>query len=136
MTYTVKEFAEKMGVSQHTVRYYTDQGLLPCHRDKNNHRIFDEESVGWLGGIQCLRRCGISIEDIGMYCRLCQEGESRLPDRYEFILRQRELAYKRLKEAQETVAYMEQKVRHYQDIMSRAIPDDTNLALRSGQPGC
>ena len=28
MTYTVKELAEKMGVTQHTVRYYTDQGLL------------------------------------------------------------------------------------------------------------
>ena len=134
MTYTVKELAEKMGVTQHTVRYYTDQGLLPCKRDKNNHRVFDEESVNWLEGIQCLRRCGISIDDIRTYCNLCYEGDSRLSDRYQFILDQRELAYQRLREVQETVEYMERKVRHYEDILSRAIPDDTNLAQNKNTP--
>lgn len=128
MTYTVKELADKMGTTQHTIRFYTDQGLLPCRRDKNNHRIFDDESVGWLSSIQCLRKCGISIEDIQTYCRLFEEGDGKLPERYGFILKQRELAYRRLKEAQDVVNYMEQKVRHYEDIMSHIIPDDTNMA--------
>ncbi len=131
MSYTVKEIAQKMGMTEHTIRFYTDQGLLPCHRDKNNHRIFDEESVSWLTSIQCLRRCGISIEDIQIYCRLCQEGDSRLLERYEFMLRQRELAYTRLKEAQEAFHYMENKIRHYEDIMSNKIPDDMNIVFKN-----
>ena len=131
MTYTVKELSEKMGVTQHTIRFYTDQGLLPCSRDKNNRRIFDEDAVGWLKGIQCLRRCGISIEDIHTYCRLCEEGDTKLPERYAFMLKQREQAYARLREAEESVQYMENKIRHYEDILAHKIPDDTNL-LKKG----
>lgn len=135
MTYTVKELARKMGTTEHTIRFYTDQGLLPCRRDMNNRRIFDEDSVGWLNGLQCLRRCGISIEDIRLYCNLCQEGEAQLPARYDFMLKQRELAYRRLREAQEAVDYVEKKVRHYEDILARKIPDDTLLAGRSPKCG-
>lgn len=125
-SYTVKDLARKMGVTQHTIRFYTDQGLLPCTRDKNNRRIFDEESVTILNGIQCLRRCGISIEDIQAYYRLCEEGDEKLTARYEFMLRQRELAYTRLKEAQEAVDYTEKKIRYYEDALLKAsitVPD-------------
>lgn len=135
MTYTVKELARKMGTTQHTIRFYTDQGLLPCRRDKNNRRVFDEDSVGWLNGLMCLRRCGISIEDIRLYCNLCQEGDAQLGARYEFMLKQRELAYKRLEEAREAADYMEKKVRHYEDILARRIPDDTILAKNSRKEG-
>lgn len=119
MTYTVKEIAEKMGMTQHTIRYYSDQNLLPCTRDKNNRRIFDEDAVVRLNGIQCLRRCGISIEDIRDYFRLCEEGDDKLSSRYEFMLRQRKLAYARLKEAQEAVDYTESKIRYYEDALSK-----------------
>ena len=134
MTYTVKELADQTGVTQHAIRFYTDQGLLPCRRDKNNHRVFDDESVNWLNSIQCLRKCGISIGDIRTYCRLCAEGDGRLPERYAFILKQRELAYRRLREAQEVVNYMEHKVRHYEDVMSHIIPDDTDMSARGSLP--
>ena len=45
---------------------------------------------------------------------------------YRIILKQRSEAYKRLSEAQATVSYIENKVRHYEDILSGALPDDTN----------
>lgn len=118
MTYTVKEIAEKMGVTEHTIRYYSDQNLLPCTRDKNNHRLFDQDALVRLNGIQCLRRCGISIEDIRDYFRLCEEGDANLTARYEFMLGQRTLAYARLKEAQEAVDYTEGKVGYYEKRLS------------------
>ena len=128
MNYTIKEFAEKFNASEHTVRYYTDIGLLPCKRDGGNRRIFDEESVNWMQGIVCLKGCGASIEDIKEYCRLCleQENEENLKARYRIILKQRDQAYKRLEEAKATVEYMNGKVKHYEDILSGAVPDDSN----------
>ena len=30
MDYSMKEMAERFGVTEHTLRYYTDQGLLRC----------------------------------------------------------------------------------------------------------
>ena len=128
MSLTIKEFAEKFGVSEHTVRYYTDIGLLPCKRDAANRRIFDDESENWMQGIACLKGCGASIEDIKEYCRLCLSEENRenLLARYQIILNQREQAYKRLEEAKATVKYMDDKVRHYEDILAGVIPDDSN----------
>ena len=114
--------------TEHTIRYYTDISLLPCRRDKGNRRIFDEESVNWMQGIVCLKGCGASIEDIKEYCDLCRlpESEETLYARYQIILRQREQAYKRIEEAKATAAYMDEKVRHYEQILSGLIPDDSN----------
>lgn len=128
MTYTIKEFAEMFGVSEHTVRYYTDIDLLPCQRVGRNRRVFDEESVNWMQGIICLKGCGASIEEIRKYCDLCRlpESEENLRARYQIILDQREKAFERLEEAKATVDYMNQKVEHYQDIMKGLAEDDTN----------
>ena len=71
MHYTIKQMAQMFGVTEHTLRFYTGKGLLPCARDGSNRRVFDEESVNWMQGIQCLKGCGASIEDIQTYRRLC-----------------------------------------------------------------
>ena len=131
MIYTLKQFAEMFHTTEHTLRYYTDIHLLPCQRDKGNRRIFNEESVNWMQGIACLKGCGASIEDIKKYCDLCRLPESRetLYARYQIILRQREQAYKRIEEAKATAAYMDEKVEHYEQILSGLIPDDSNPEL-------
>lgn len=126
--YTLKQFADMFDVTEHTIRYYTDIGLLPCRRDGRNRRVFDEESVNWMQGIACLKGCGASIEDIKEYCDLCRlpESEDTLRARYRIILRQRERAHERVAEAKATAAYMDGKVRHYEQILSGLIPDDSN----------
>lgn len=128
MYYTIRQFAEMFDTTEHTIRYYTDIGLLPCQRDGGNRRVFDEESVNWMQGITCLKGCGASIEDIKEYCRLCrlEESEENLRARYQIILRQREQAYKRIDEAKSTATYMDEKVKHYEQILSGLIPDDSN----------
>lgn len=128
MNYTIRQMAEMFGVTEHTLRFYTDKGLLPCRRDSGNRRVFDEESVNWMQGIQCLKGCGASIEDIQAYCRLCllEGSEENLRARYAIILKQRAAAYKRLEEAQATVKYMDDKAAHYEAILSGLAPDDTN----------
>ena len=34
MRYTIKQMAEMFGVTEHTLRFYTDKRLLPCERDR------------------------------------------------------------------------------------------------------
>lgn len=128
MYYTVKQFAERFQVSEHTVRYYTDLGLLPCKRDRQNRRLLDEESANWMQGIVCLKGCGASLEDIQEYCRLCllEASAENLNARFQIILKQREKARQRLEEAQATVRYMDEKVAHYETILAGLAPDDTN----------
>lgn len=128
MFYSIQQFAKRFHTTEHTIRYYTDIGLLPCQRDHNNHRIFDDNSINWMQGIICLKQCGASIESIKEYCRLChlEESEENLLARYQIILQQREQARQKVAEAYATLEYMDKKVQHYEDILSGLIPDDSN----------
>jgi DNA-binding transcriptional MerR regulator len=125
--YSVKEVAKLLDLTEHTVRYYTDKGLVPnVKRDKNNNRLFDEESINWLTGVKYLKQCGMSVEDIKTYVDLCLEGDSTIQERYEIILKQKEIAQTQLEQAKIRAKYMEDKAKHYLDIINHVIPDDTN----------
>ena len=125
--YTVKEVSELLDLTEHTIRYYTDKGLVPSViRDKNNIRLFDETSINWLTGIKYLKGTGMSIESIKEYVDLCLKGESTIQKRYQIILDQKEIAERQLKEAQERVEYLQNKAAHYLEIVNNTIPDDTN----------
>lgn len=117
--YTVKDVARMLDLSEHTVRYYTDKGLVPnLQRDEHNNRLFDDTSLSWLLAVKFLRHGNMTIEDIKTYIDLCLLGESTITERYNIISRQRETALRQLEEAKERVEYMEQKAQHYLDYMN------------------
>ncbi len=54
MDLTIKDVADRTGLSAHTIRYYCDQGLVPSvQRDSNNQRLFNEDCLGWLERVKC-----------------------------------------------------------------------------------
>jgi len=125
--YSVKEVAKLLNMTEHTIRYYTDKGLVPnVQRDKNNNRLFDDQSINWLTGVKYLKQCGMSVEGIKTYVDLCLKGDSTIQERYEIILKQKVAAMTQLEEAKQRAKYMEDKVIHYLDIINKVIPDDTN----------
>lgn len=125
--YSVHDVSEKLKMSKHTIRYYTDQGLIPnLHRDQYNNRVFDEASMNWLIGVRCLKKCGMSIADIRSYNQLCLEGDETIEKRYDIILKQRDAAAKQLKEAQERVQYLENKLVLYDKIKKGQLSDTAN----------
>lgn len=125
--YTVKEVANLLNLTEHTIRFYTDKGLVPnLQRDKNNNRLFDDESINWLTGIKHLKQCGMSVQDIKTYVDLCLEGRSTIQERYDIIMKQKAIAQAQLEEAKQRAKYMEAKAKHYLDILNEEIPDDTN----------
>lgn len=118
--YTVKEVSAKLGLTQHAVRFYTDQGLLPSvTRDKNNNRLFDERAVNGLNMIKCLKRSGMSIKNIKRYVDLCAQGDETIPERYEIIRAQKEFAKKQLEEAGDQYQYLEAKEQLYRGLMAK-----------------
>ncbi|KOS67703.1 MerR family transcriptional regulator [Lysinibacillus contaminans] len=122
--YTVKEVAALLDMTNHTVRYYTDQGLVPnLRRDDHNNRLFDEATVKWLLCVKHLRHCGMPIDDIKTYISLCQEGDSTVKERYEIMRRQQAVALTQLEEAKQRIAYIDEKVGNYFDILNGATDD-------------
>lgn len=33
-------------------------------RDKNNRRVFDEHDIAWIRDLVCLKKCGMSIQEM------------------------------------------------------------------------
>ena len=125
--YSVKETAEIVGLTEHTIRFYTDKGLVPnVTRDRNNNRLFDEESINWLTGVKYLKECGMSREAIKDYVDLCLEGNSTIEQRYQIVLGQKTVAEEQLRSAQERIEYLNAKIAFYQDIMEHNKPDFMN----------
>lgn len=125
--YTVKDISKLINMSEHTIRYYTDIGLVPSlKRDKSGKRLFDERSKNWLVGIRNLRGSGMSIQAVKDYVDLCLQGESTLETRYEIILDQKNKLEEQLREMNERYKYIQHKVQWYQDIMNHRIPDSSN----------
>lgn len=126
--YTVKEVAQKLKMNEHTIRYYSDEGLIPMlKRNKNNVRLFDDEAINCLITIRHLRNTGMSLEDIKAYIMLCLDGEQTIKQRHDIIAKQLEIAREQVQEAQLRLNYLEIKVANYQDIITKNSLDYMNL---------
>lgn len=123
--YTVKEVAERLEMNPHTVRYYSDNDLIPgVKRNKNNVRIFDEDSTAWLLGVKYLRDCGMSLESIKSYIEMCLVGNETLPERMEIVQQQKDNIEKQLMELQNCVKYLDNKLVLYNKLLAGEISVD------------
>ena len=126
--YTVKEVVQKTNLTAHTIRFYTDKGLVPnVQRDKYNNRLFDDEYINWLIRVKYLKDCGMSIRDIKYFVDLYLEGNSSISRRYEIILKYRDIAREQLKEAKKRLDFMEKKTKRYRKAINQDIYDDKNM---------
>ena len=125
---TLKETCQITGLSEHTIRYYTDLGLVPSLvRSSNNRRLFNEESIEWLNGVKYLRELGMSLEDIKEYETLCMcDHDEALQKRYDIIMKQVEIAKQEVENAKLRLAYVEKKAAKQKQILEHKIPDDKN----------
>lgn len=127
--YTVKEVSEMLGLTEHTVRYYADRGLVPnLKRDKNNIRLFDESAVNWLLCAKHLRQCGMHVRDIKTYVDLCLEGDATIGERYDIMKKQRKVTQAQLEEAKRRARYIEEKEENYLNFMNSRRTTGTETA--------
>ncbi|ASA20731.1 MerR family transcriptional regulator [Paenibacillus donghaensis] len=125
--YTVNDVSEMLGMSKHTIRYYTDQGLVPSlQRDKHNNRLLDETSVNWLIGVRYLKNCGMSLSDIREYNELCLIGNETIEKRWEIIMNQKKSTAEQLIEVQNRIKFLDDKLTLYEKIITNQVADSTN----------
>ena len=66
---TIQEVSRRSGLSEPTLRYYEEVGLLgPVGRDaRSGHRRYGEDDLDVLQALACLRALGLGIEDMRTY---------------------------------------------------------------------
>jgi DNA-binding transcriptional MerR regulator len=126
--YTIKEVSELLGMTEHTIRYYTNLGLVPnLNRDKNNRRLFDVDSITWLAFINHLKSGGMTVKNIKEYIGLWWQGNSTLSKRYDILKKQQEITINQIKEAKQRLTFLQEKANHYQAILNHEIdPESTS----------
>ena len=114
MTYSIKEAAERMGVTTHTLRYYDREGLLPhVERTAGGIRRFSQEDLDGLALINCLKATGMSIRQIKDFLDLSQQGDETLDERRAILRRQRERILAGMEQMQEHLERVERKIAYY-----------------------
>ena len=82
----IKRFAELVGVSAYTLRYYEKVGLLRnIKRDSSGHRFYTQNDVEWVRFIVRLKDTGMDLEGIKHYADLREVGDSTLQQRRQLL---------------------------------------------------
>jgi MerR family transcriptional regulator, repressor of the yfmOP operon len=61
---TVRDAAERLGVTPRTLKYYEERGLVSPTRSEGRYRLYDEEDLKRFGRILRLRSLGFSLHGV------------------------------------------------------------------------
>lgn len=128
MIYTMMEVCREVDMTYQTLKFYCNQGLVPnVKRDSNNRRIFDERDVAWIKNLSCLKRCGMSIQEMRQYVQLCLQGQSSIPHRKEMLSQKQQALRASVRELEDSIAYIDWKQNFYDEVLSGQRPYVSNL---------
>ena len=126
--YTMMQVCRELDMTYQTLKFYCNEGLVPhVKRDANNRRVFDEHDVKWLKDLVCLKKCGMSIQEMKDYLALCLQGETTIPARKQMLTRKQEELRQSIRELEESVAYIDWKQNFYDEVLSGRRPYESNL---------
>ncbi|MDT3958492.1 MerR family transcriptional regulator [Staphylococcus kloosii] len=87
----VKEVAENLSISEHTLRYYDKAGLFPfVARDVNGYRDFSKDDLFWIEFIKCMRQTHMPIAQLKEVAELYEQGSATKSQRHAIFERHKE----------------------------------------------
>lgn len=132
--YTMMEACRETGLTYQALKFYCNEGLVPnVRRDKNNRRYFDEATVKWIKDLTCLKKCGMSIDEMKEYLALCLEGPSSIEERQQILARKQAALREQMQKLQESIDYIAWKQQFYNDVLTGKRPYISNLIKVAGE---
>ena len=128
MMYTMMQVCRETSMSYQALKFYCNEGLVPnVKRDKNNRRVFDERDVKWIKDLICLKKCGMSIQEMKEYLDLCLQGQSTIPRRKELLAKKQDALRASIQELEDSVSYIVWNQNFYDEVLSGKRPYVSNL---------
>ena len=126
--FNMKEACLKTGLTDGTLKFYCNEGLVPnVKRDNHNYRVFDERDIEWIRSLSCLKNCGMGIKEMQHYVTLCLMGSSSIPTRKMILADKKQALLAQLNQINESIAYIDAKQQYYDDVLSNKIEYTSNL---------
>ena len=119
-TFTIREAARELGLSDHTLRYYERIGLIhPIDRGINRHRLYTPDDNGWIDFLTKMRSTGMPIRELLRYVELARQGDETLRERLEIMEAHRHRVGVRLSELQKNMEVIDYKITIYRDELEK-----------------
>lgn len=111
---SIREAAERTGVSAHTLRYYERIGLLGrVPRDRSGHRRFGAADLRAITFLRKMQATGMPIRAMKAYAVLLRRGEGTEAARMELLVEHERRVRARLVELEQNLALIHQKIAMY-----------------------
>ncbi|MFF4127597.1 MerR family transcriptional regulator [Microbispora rosea] len=110
-TITIQDVSRRSGLSEPTLRYYEDVGLIgPIDRDENSgHRRYRDEDLDVIEALACLRTAGVGIGDMRAYLANRARGRAAAAEQRDLLLRHAERIAAEIAAQQVRLGYLREK---------------------------
>ena len=113
-TYSISETSKQTGLSIDTLRYYERIDLLvDIDRNGSGHRAYNDDDLGWLGWLACLRETGMPIADMVCFAELVRQGDESMDDRLALLNAHRDSVLSKIDQMQQRLAVIDKKIEYY-----------------------
>ena len=106
--YRIGEIAQRCGISERTIRYYEEEGLISVSRSSGGHRWYRDEDVVYIKRILELKGLGFSIAEIRKIIELREEDESGNKRRAELLSQYRQKISEDMKKLEVLKAHIDE----------------------------
>jgi DNA-binding transcriptional MerR regulator len=132
MGYTIKTIAQKVGLTEYTLRYYEREGLLPLiERDENGNRNFSDQDMELIGLICCLRNTGMPLAAIKRFVALTKGDAATVGARKQMLIEQKQAIEEQIRQFKKYALKIDKKIAHYEEL------EKNDGSCRSGEGfGC
>lgn len=131
MLYTIGEMAKTLGVPTSTLRFYDKKGLLPfMERSRGGVRMFSDRDLECLRIVECLKRSGMTLDDIRDFIRMTAEGDATIDARLAMFRRREKEVESQIEAMRQTLETIRFKCWFYETAKAAgttAVPENMPL---------
>jgi DNA-binding transcriptional MerR regulator len=111
---TIQQVSDQTGLSEYTLRYYENIGLIECvSRAENGHRRYTADDIGWIEFLKCLRATGMPVAQMRQYAELVRSGQDTVTDRLALLEDHRDAVLNQIDELRRFLAVLDHKIDYY-----------------------
>ncbi|MNW56874.1 HTH-type transcriptional regulator AdhR [compost metagenome] len=134
LTFTIKQIAKQIGISEDTIRYYEKIELLPrANRKGNGHRVYRQEDIDTISLIYCLKKTGLPLGEMRPFLAVAADADpAEHPELVDLLKNHRENIVAQIASLQQVVDFIDMKLeegrirKDCSDDIPKAMTGETN----------
>lgn len=121
MGYKIKEVAQMTNCSEHTLRFYEKEGLIPAiKRNQAGIREYTDHDIECVYSVICLKNTGMGLHEIKKFLQLLTQGESTYAQQREIVLLQKQVVEQKIQTLNAELEHINKKIAFYDNALKNS----------------